>query len=362
MFSLINRKGSLRKLQHRQRPRLSPRLEGLEGRALLSQAGNLLINGDFSLGNTGFTSGYVYNPDPHAYLNGHYVIVHNPSTDISSIFASFGDHTTGTGLMFATDGSTVPNTVVWQETVNVSKTATDYTFSGWAASMGQGRQPGVDPSPATLRFLINGVQVGSDFTVTATDGQWSQFSVPWNSGMSDVATIQIVDVNTAGFGNDFTLDDLSFVPEVTKQPAVTGGGWINSPAGAYAADPTFVGKASFGFNAQYKKEQSIPTGETEFQVADLNFHSTSYDEASLVIAGAKAQYQGSGTIKGSDGTYGFIVTTIDGQASGGSGTDLFRIRIWNKSTGDTVYDTQPGDPDSADPTTPLGGGSIVLHQ
>ena len=41
MFALINRKGSPRK---RQRPQLQPRLEGLEGRAPLSQAGNLLRN------------------------------------------------------------------------------------------------------------------------------------------------------------------------------------------------------------------------------------------------------------------------------------------------------------------------------
>jgi len=39
MFPIVNRKRSPRK---RQRPRLQPRLEGLEGRALLSRAGNLL--------------------------------------------------------------------------------------------------------------------------------------------------------------------------------------------------------------------------------------------------------------------------------------------------------------------------------
>ena len=28
---------------------------------------------------------------------------------------------------------------------------------------------------------------------------------------------------------------------------VTGGGWIDSPAGAYTADPSLTGKANFGF-------------------------------------------------------------------------------------------------------------------
>ena len=73
---------------------------------------------------------------------------------------------------------------------------------------------------------------------------------------------------------------------------VTGGGWINSPEGAYTADPTLTGKANFGFVSKYKKGATTPTGETEFQfrVADLNFHSDIYQW--LVVAGARAQYKG----------------------------------------------------------------------
>lgn len=33
---------------------------------------------------------------------------------------------------------------------------------------------------------------------------------------------------------------------------VTGGGWITSPAGAYAANPALTGKATFGFESKYK--------------------------------------------------------------------------------------------------------------
>jgi hypothetical protein len=184
-------------------------VELLEGRALLS---DLLTDGDFSLGNAGFTSQLDYLPIGGSHNGpGYYAIVHNPSVDLWSAFGNFGDHTTGSGLMFASDGPTNPNTIVWQETVNVSK-ATDYVFSGWAASMGQypiGTP--IDPSPARLGFLINDVQIGSVFTVAAQNGQWSQFSAAWNSGMSGVATIKIIDMNTDGVGNDFALDDLSFV-------------------------------------------------------------------------------------------------------------------------------------------------------
>jgi len=143
---------------------------------------------------------------------------------------------------------------------------------------------------------------------------------------------------------------------------VTGGGWITSPAGAYAADPTLTGKAIFGFVSKYRKGATVPTGNTEFDfhVADMNFKSTAYDW--LVIAGAKAQYKGTGTINGL-GNFGFMLTAIDGQISGGGGADKLRLKIWDKDNGDAiVYDNKLGAADTADPTTTLGGGSIVVHK
>jgi Domain of unknown function (DUF5011)/PKD domain len=142
---------------------------------------------------------------------------------------------------------------------------------------------------------------------------------------------------------------------------VTGGGWIDSPAGAYAPSPLLTGKATFGFVSKYEKGATVPTGDTQFNfhAADLDFHSTSYDW--LVISGAKARYQGSGMINGT-GAYGFLLIAIDGQVNGGGGADKFRIKIWNKNKGDVVYDNQLNSPDDADPTTTLGGGSIVIHK
>ena len=142
---------------------------------------------------------------------------------------------------------------------------------------------------------------------------------------------------------------------------VTGGGWFDSSAGAYKPDRTLTGKANFGFVSKYQKGASIPTGETEFQfkVGNLNFHSAAYEW--LVIAGAKAQYKGTGTINGT-GDYGFLLTAIDGQVSGGGGVDKFRMKIWDKSTDAVIYDNQRGAAEDGDAATLLGGGSIVIHK
>jgi hypothetical protein len=144
---------------------------------------------------------------------------------------------------------------------------------------------------------------------------------------------------------------------------VTGGGWITSPAGAYPADPELTGKANFGFVSKYQKGATVPSGQTEFQfrVANFNFHSTVYEW--LVVSGPKAQYKGSGTVNGV-GNYSFLLTATDGQATGGGGTDKFRIKIWDQASGAILYDNRAvagDDIDRADPQE-LGGGSIVIHR
>lgn len=58
-----------------------------------------------------------------------------------------------------------------------------------------------------------------------------------------------------------------------------------------------------------------------------------------------------------------MLSAIDEKLTPSTDVDLFRIRIWDKENGDViVYDNQIGDPDDADATTAIGGGSIVIHK
>jgi len=153
---------------------------------------------------------------------------------------------------------------------------------------------------------------------------------------------------------------------------VTGGGWINSPAGAYtpddANDSVRAGKAFFGFISKYKKGQSIPDGSTNFRFAagGLEFESTAYDW--MIISGARVRYKGRGTVAGEAGWFKFMVTALDADASeGGLTQDGFRIKIWREDESGieiVLYDSGLGvDSDSGDGgTTPLGGGSITVHK
>ena len=143
---------------------------------------------------------------------------------------------------------------------------------------------------------------------------------------------------------------------------MTGGGWINSPVGAYAANPTLTGKASFGFVSKYQTGAKVPTGQTQFEFAmgSFDFHSAIYEW--LVVPGPKAQYRGSGTINGV-GDYAFLLTVTDGDLAGGGSVDKFRIKISNKSTGQAVYDNVASAQDQLDAANPqaIASGRIIIH-
>ncbi len=132
---------------------------------------------------------------------------------------------------------------------------------------------------------------------------------------------------------------------------VTGGGWIDSPAGAYKPDPTLTGKANFGFVSKYKRGQTTPDGNTEFQfkAGDLNFHSSAYEFLVITNAGSNALIRGVGTVNGM-GDYGFTLWAEDGSP------DTFRMRIWSEDEMGYETDVYDNGVDQA-----IGGGSIVIH-
>ncbi len=142
---------------------------------------------------------------------------------------------------------------------------------------------------------------------------------------------------------------------------VMGGGWSNSPIGAFTLNPSIVGDFSFGFITRYFKNSQNPKGSLDFsfRAGGLLVKALNFDY--LTISGARLQAKGQAWVNG-DGSYGFIVTAIDGQVNGGGGVDKVRIKIWSKNTGVVIYDNQIGSPDNADPISPVGSGSSIVIQ
>jgi hypothetical protein len=216
-------------------------LLGLSQGAAMAQ--NLIVNGDFTSGNSSFTSGYNYSSSLSSGGDGgggegNYYVTTNPNSTHSG-FSSFGDHTTGSGNMMVINGSTVASKTVWQETVSVTA-GRNWTFSLWMASAVAG-------TPAVLQVYINNVLQGTTFTAPNSAATWQQFSLNWSSTGTNSATIRLVDSNTAAGGNDFAIDDIRLVPE----------------PGTYAAGAFIVGAGFLAWRRQRQAAAKKATTVTE---------------------------------------------------------------------------------------------------
>jgi gliding motility-associated-like protein len=174
---------------------------------------NLATNGDFTAGNTGFSSDYSFASSNAA--TGQYWIGSNPVSWNSGLSACH-DHTTGTGNMLMIKTSSAPKAKIWSTKVNVTPN-TDYMFSTWLNYLTT-----VTPSN-TLHFEINGVQVlayNNTFSIPSSSCSWNWSTTSWNSGTNTTATIDIINDGTNFSGSYFALDDIFFGPIVAKTDSV----------------------------------------------------------------------------------------------------------------------------------------------
>ncbi len=191
------------------------------GTAVMSIAQELVINGNFELGKTGFESDYYYQADvagntelwdhnANGGTNG-YGIGTNGQNYHSNFWGI--DHTFGTGdgrfMIINGHGSLV----TWKnENVTVLPNTT-YYFSGWGMSLNK-----AGPF-ARLKFVIDGDGIYNDnFTANLVAGVndnsnngWQKFYGKWTSGPTTTSVnIYIENLETSLPGNDYALDDISF--------------------------------------------------------------------------------------------------------------------------------------------------------
>ena len=170
---------------------------------------NVITNGNFTAGNSGFTSDYNY--AANNITEGQYYVGPSPQA-WNPALSNCTDHTTGNGNMLLVNGSPAPNVNVWRQTVAVTPN-TNYAFSSWIQAL-------YPPNPAQLSFSINGSDIGTLITASLPTCTWTQFYTTWNSGNNTTALISIVNKNTLVQGNDFALDDISFAPVFIKRDSV----------------------------------------------------------------------------------------------------------------------------------------------
>ncbi len=162
---------------------------------------NLLVNGDFEQGNTGFTSQYRYSKGAVNYAQTYDIVTDPVKASMGNTgWASYGDHTTGKGMMMVLSGSPTAGQVAWSQTVEVVPGA-NYRFSLWVSSW-------VAANPGNMEIKLNGVSLKS-LQTPGTTGQWQQVLLEWNSGAAKSLKIEIFNKTSGYMGGHIAIDDLA---------------------------------------------------------------------------------------------------------------------------------------------------------
>ena len=193
-------------------PTVSPSqttLYTLEGREVSTV--NLVDNGDFEQGFTGFTSDYDYCDQPNCLAvtpspaNGIFGIHDNPNY-LHNNFSACNDHSSSGTQMMVCNGDEFNNLNMYETTVSGISANTEYEFSVYLTNV----ITVVPPIIPQFEFKINNQTIGT-LSLSGSACSWTEFSSTWNSGSSTSATITIINTTTypSDWGNDFAMDDVS---------------------------------------------------------------------------------------------------------------------------------------------------------
>lgn len=190
----------------------------------LSRHPELVKNGDFQQGKTGFVSDYTYISDWYTLWNeGTYVVGNNPHS-YHSHFIPITDHTKKNwdqGLMLICNGDKDParNRTVWRQEISVVKDEI-YAFSAWVNWV---NDDDASASPM-LYFRIGNEEVpcyGTNGTISRLDqGKWLQFYTTYKAPKTGKILIYLKNKSFAQGGNDFAVDDISFTPVAVVQDTI----------------------------------------------------------------------------------------------------------------------------------------------
>ena len=181
-------------------------------------AQNLVTNGNFEGGNTGFTSSYSFAPAGNS-TEGQYTVRSNPFP-WNGLFISAADHTSGSGLMYVGNGSPTNGSVVWASGPIAVAQNTNYFFEAFVMNVCCS-SPFPGNSPSILEFSVAGLtteSLGTATTNLALAGTWEGLSKSWNSGLNTSVSLSLINRNTAAAGNDFAIDDVFLGTTSTVTP------------------------------------------------------------------------------------------------------------------------------------------------
>jgi len=195
----------------------------------MTQAQNLILNGNFSSGNSNFTSQYTYvTGSGSANPEGVYSVV-TQANDVHNAWGNYFDRTSGnsSGRYFVANASADITKTVWQSNLlNVSQANTPYRFEAYLMAI----YPLENNYPSLSFEIGNGTTWTTMGTTTTLNsrGNWTFTYVDGVFGGSGDFYVRLKNSNAAAGGNDLGLDDIYFglrsaAPSSGTTPGVSSG-------------------------------------------------------------------------------------------------------------------------------------------
>lgn len=182
-------------------------------------ATNLIVNGDFSQGATGFTSDYRYvAPTSGAMMPE---TVYTVTSDPKSVHP-YWVQLTGDKQLLLVNGATTSGKTVWQESI-ATVAGQAYDFSASAADVCCNSAHLGDYSPSELEFQIssNGFttfQTLATITTHPTGDAGQLYTITDTFTATGPLQIRIIDALTGRVGNDFAVGDVSVIAAPESGP------------------------------------------------------------------------------------------------------------------------------------------------
>jgi hypothetical protein len=174
---------------------------------------DVVVNGTFSEGNTGFTTDLMYAPDS-IYPEGTYTVEDDPRSvhpSFPSRAEGWLDHTDGDdNLVLAVNGSVdVTQSIVWRQSVPAIRGVT-YSFRAYVRAM----YPCPCGSIYARVLTSDGASSELASGVAATQLEsWTEVTAAWTATETGMVDLTIGNTETASGGNDFAVDDIAFIAE-----------------------------------------------------------------------------------------------------------------------------------------------------
>ncbi len=168
--------------------------------------GNLVTNGDFSAGNSGFSTQFNYST----------ALVHDGNYYIGTNAASYHNQFSGTGsgnFMIVNSGWPSAHFYVWCQTITVLCPEQTYALSYKVRTLSNAQ-------PARLQWWVDGSSSGPEVTLPSFGG-WQTVTHSFTTGEGQTeASFCLRVMSGDGVGNDFGIDDISISSTVVLSDEV----------------------------------------------------------------------------------------------------------------------------------------------